>query len=99
MGHPAKHPIDPDTGLCDICDREAIREIRLGRQPTRRVVYVDHEEDVIRRAPEEERVVYVQVRISLFRIDRHCEQFDLGRRAVRRRREGRTSDHPANPSG
>lgn len=66
MGHPTKHPIDPDTGLCDICDRDAIRDIRLGRRPARRVVYVDREEGVISRPPEEERIVYVQVRKSSF---------------------------------
>lgn len=36
MVHSGKHPIDPETGLCDICDRDAIEDIRRGRAPVRR---------------------------------------------------------------
>jgi len=32
MGHYGKHVIDPETGLCEICDRNAIREVRQGRR-------------------------------------------------------------------
>lgn len=70
MVHPAKHPIDPDTGLCDICDRDAIQEIKLGRRPGRRVVYVDQEEGVIDRAPEEERIIYLEVGEEIFSLTR-----------------------------
>lgn len=39
MGHPGKHPIDPDTGLCDVCDSYAIQNIRQGRKPEKRMFY------------------------------------------------------------
>ena len=70
MGHPAKHPIDPDTGLCDICDRDAIRDLKLGRRPARRILYVDRDDRVIEQPVHEEKIVYVHVRISFshFRI-------------------------------
>ena len=61
MGHPIKHPIDPETGLCDICDGDAIREIKLGRRPARRIIYVNQEERLHERSVDDEEVVYVQV--------------------------------------
>jgi hypothetical protein len=61
MGHPIKHPIDPETGLCDICDGDAIREIRLGKRPAKRVVYVNQEERLTDPLIDEEEVIYVQV--------------------------------------
>ena len=61
MGHPIKHPIDPETGLCDICDGDAIREIRLGKRPTKRIVYVSQEERLTDPSIDEEEVIYVHV--------------------------------------
>lgn len=43
MGHPGKHIIDPDTGLCEICDKDAIRDIRQGRMPPKQVYYSKHD--------------------------------------------------------
>ena len=37
MVHAGKHIIDPATGLCEICDDEAIRDLRRGKQPVRQV--------------------------------------------------------------
>ncbi|CAF0886019.1 unnamed protein product [Adineta steineri] len=31
MGHYGKHIIDPETGLCEICDKNAIQEVRQGK--------------------------------------------------------------------
>jgi hypothetical protein len=38
MGPPEQHPIDPDTGLCEICDADAIREIRQSKTSTIRTI-------------------------------------------------------------
>ncbi|UJR33588.1 hypothetical protein I4U23_021025 [Adineta vaga] len=32
MGHYGKHPIDPETGLCEICDQNAIQDFRQGKR-------------------------------------------------------------------
>ncbi|CAF0737584.1 unnamed protein product [Rotaria sp. Silwood1] len=44
MGHYGKHIIDPETGLCEICDKDAIREIREGKQPGKQVYYSNHDD-------------------------------------------------------
>lgn len=33
MGHYGKHIIDPETGLCEICDKNAIQEFRQSKRP------------------------------------------------------------------
>jgi hypothetical protein len=42
MGHPGKHLIDPETGLCEICDKDAIYEVRHGKRPGKQVYYSNH---------------------------------------------------------
>lgn len=44
MGHPGKHIIDPETGLCEICDHGAIQEIHQGRRPVKKVYYNDRDD-------------------------------------------------------
>lgn len=39
MGHRGKHIIDPETGLCVLCDTDAIKEIREGKTPEQRLYY------------------------------------------------------------
>ena len=43
MGHPGKHTIDPETGLCEICDQGAIQEIHQGKRPAKHVFYDDYD--------------------------------------------------------
>jgi hypothetical protein len=45
MGHYGKHIIDPETGLCEICDPGAIQEVRHGKTPGKQVFYSNHHDD------------------------------------------------------
>lgn len=44
MGHDGKHIIDPETGLCQICDKGAIQEVHRGKRPGKQVLY-SHSDD------------------------------------------------------
>lgn len=39
MGHQGKHLIDPETGLCEICDQGAIEQVQQGKPPTKKIIY------------------------------------------------------------
>jgi hypothetical protein len=41
MGHTGKHIIDPETGLCVICDQDAIQEVTQGRRPGKQYYYAN----------------------------------------------------------
>lgn len=45
MGHPGKHIIDPETGLCVICDKEAIQEVTQGRRPEKQYIYPNQNDE------------------------------------------------------
>lgn len=47
MGHQGKHLIDPETGLCEICDKGAIEQVQQGRAPGKKIVYTTLEDDSI----------------------------------------------------
>jgi hypothetical protein len=44
MGHYGKHIIDPETGLCEICDKGVLHEIRQGKRPGKQVYYSQHDD-------------------------------------------------------
>jgi hypothetical protein len=67
MGHPGKHPIDPATGLCEICDRDAINEVRHGKRPGKQFFYSNHDDRNTYR-PNHERIPYEKVIKYLFKI-------------------------------
>ncbi|CAF2327979.1 unnamed protein product [Rotaria sp. Silwood2] len=54
MGHYGKHIIDPETGLCEICDKDAIHEIRTGQQPGKQVYYSNHNDGFTYRSNNDE---------------------------------------------
>lgn len=43
MVHYGKHIIDPQTGLCEICDRGAIHELKHGKRPGKQFLYSNHD--------------------------------------------------------
>ena len=59
MGHYGKHIIDPETGLCEICDKDAIRQVRQGKRPRRQVYYSDRDDDLTYRSNDE--IIHIQV--------------------------------------
>ncbi|CAF0781745.1 unnamed protein product [Rotaria sordida] len=61
MGHSGKHIIDSETGLCKICDKDAILEIREGQQPRKQVYYSNHDDGFTRRSNNDE-TPYIQDR-------------------------------------
>lgn len=54
MGHYGKHIIDPETGLCEICDKDAIREIHQGKQPKKQAYYSNHDDSLSYRPNDDE---------------------------------------------
>ncbi|CAF1186351.1 unnamed protein product [Rotaria magnacalcarata] len=54
MGHYGKHIIDPETGLCEICDKDAISDIRHGKAPPKQVYYSKHDDELTHRSNNDE---------------------------------------------
>ncbi|CAF3638053.1 unnamed protein product [Rotaria socialis] len=54
MGHYGKHIIDPETGLCEICDKDAIYDIRHGKAPPKQVYYSKHDDGLTYRSNRDE---------------------------------------------
>ena len=65
MGHPGKHIIDPETGLCEICDRDAIREVRQGKRPGKQVFYSNHDDRLTYRSNDDD-MPYVKVNNCIY---------------------------------
>ena len=62
MGHPGKHLIDPETGLCEICDKDAIYEVRQGKRPGKHLFYSDHNG----RIPHDRVMKYSRIQLSFY---------------------------------
>ena len=41
MGHAGKHIIDPETGLCVICDQDAIDAVTQGKRPQKQYYHAN----------------------------------------------------------
>jgi hypothetical protein len=60
MGHHGKHIIDPETGLCEICDNGAIREVHYGKRPGKQVFYSNNDDGLTYRSNHDE-IPYTKV--------------------------------------
>jgi hypothetical protein len=60
MGHPGKHIIDPETGLCELCDEGAIREVQQGKRPGKQILYENGDEQLTYRSNNDE-IPYTKV--------------------------------------
>jgi len=60
MGHHGKHIIDPETGLCEICDNGAIREVHHGKRPGKQVFYSNNDHRLTYRSNNDE-IPYTKV--------------------------------------
>lgn len=54
MGHEGKHLIDPETGLCEICDRSAIEQVQQGQLPGKKIIYTNLDDESTERLNIEE---------------------------------------------
>ena len=58
MVHYGKHIIDPQTGLCEICDRGAIHDLRRGKRPVKQFLYSNQDGKFTYRPNDEEPPYY-----------------------------------------
>ena len=54
MVHYGKHIIDPATGLCEICDRGAIHELKHGKRPGKQFLYSNQDGKFTYRSTDDE---------------------------------------------
>lgn len=65
MGHAGKHIIDPETGLCEICDKGAIQEVHQGKRPGKHVFY-SHSDDRLTNRSNSDEIPYAKVNKHIF---------------------------------
>lgn len=58
MVHYGKHIIEPETGLCEICDRGAIHDFKKGKRPGRQFLYSNQDGRFTYRPSDENEVRY-----------------------------------------
>jgi hypothetical protein len=74
MGHPGKHIVDPETGLCEICDEAAIQEVYNGKRPGKQIFYANNDRRYIHRSRSDE-IPDTRVNKSIFLIYIYIHSF------------------------